>query len=269
MKRKIAQVFVMVLGLSAATAGAVSWDKPTDAEVAALPPYCMAKFRGVNVEQWERALGSIYEHVHHYCGALVYISRYYKTSNPQDRKFFMNNIINNLNYMTTHADQNSPLMPEIYFTKGRFLMYADKNAEGIEAFRHAIQLKPDYALPYDAIADFYTGIKNKQDALEILKEGLRQIPNSPTLKRRYHELGGKLPLPEVPPSEDRKAQTKSQAPVPAVTENTIVETAPLVAPQTSKPEEAPPDETPPQKIGTPSNPWCRFCPDVESAPAGK
>jgi hypothetical protein len=63
MKFKFAQAFVMGLCLYSATAGAVPWDKPTDNEIAVLPPYCLAKFRGVAVEQWQNTLGSIYLHV--------------------------------------------------------------------------------------------------------------------------------------------------------------------------------------------------------------
>jgi hypothetical protein len=76
MKAKFHQAVIMGLCLYSATTGAVPWDKPTDAEVAVLPPYCLAKFRGVAIKQWEKIIGPIYLDVHHYCGAMVFLSRY-------------------------------------------------------------------------------------------------------------------------------------------------------------------------------------------------
>lgn len=269
MKIKFAQTFVMALGLSAATAGAVPWDKFTDAEIAALPPYCTAKMSGSFDKHWLNTLGSIYNHVHHYCGTLGFASRYYKSHSPQDRRFFLQEIDNNLNYMITHGDPSATLMPEIYFTKGKFLILGGKDAEGVKAFFQAIQLKPDYPDPYAGIADFYARMGNNKDALKFLQDGLRQKPTSRQLARRYKELGGKLPLPEVPASKNKTAKTESQTPVPAETEKKVVVAAPLVAPQTSKPGKTPAGETTPEKIGNPSNPWCRFCAEDALTPAGK
>lgn len=263
MKKWFVLIFALVLTFSAPTAGAALWDKPTDAEVAALPPYCMAKFRGVNVEKWKRALGSIYEHVHHYCGALVYISRYYRSTNPQDRKFFMNNIITNLNYMTSHADQNSPLMPEIYSTKGRFLMLDGRISEGLGELLHAIQLKPDYIAPYLTIADYYTQNKNKQDALKILRKGLHNAPSSPILRQRYQKLGGNLSLIEKPTPEDDKSQIKSQPGLGVEKHTDVEKTVTSSAAQGSEPKQTSPSDASSGKIGNPTNPWCRFCPPSE------
>jgi tetratricopeptide (TPR) repeat protein len=207
--------------------------------------------------------------MYHYCGALVEINRYYKSSDKQDRKFLIQNSIGNLDYMISHAEQSSALMPEIYFTKGRILVLDGRNAEAVKEFLQAIRLKPDYADPYAAMADFYARIEKKQDALKILQEGLRQIPTSRKLARRYQELGGKLPRPEANPPLAETAKPETQPPVPVETAKKVLEAAPVAARQAPEPEPASPSERPPEKIGSPSNPWCRFCTDDKPVPAGK
>lgn len=266
MKIKFIQAFVVGLCLYSATVGAVPWDNPTDAEVASLPPYCLAKFRGVAVEQWQNTLGSIYLHVHHYCGAMVYINRYYKSSNAQDRKFYIREIIDNLDYMISHAEQSSALMPEIYFTKGRVLTLDGRNGEAAKEFFHAIQLKPDYVDPYAALADFYSGVGKKQDALKILEEGLRQVPGSRSLVRRYHELGGKNPLPSPPPpaasatpveAKTAGVKTDANAPIQPAVSIPAPASEGATTPVATQPAPAAEDSS---KIGSPTNPYCRFCP---------
>lgn len=267
MKIKLAQAFVMALCLYATTADALPWDKPTDAEIAALPPYCSARFRHVDMERWQKTMGSIFEHVHHYCGALVFLSRYYKISNPQDRRFVLGEVLSNIEYMIKHGDQRSALMPEIHLTKGRALILAGKHAEAANEFIRAIQLKPDYTAPYLAMADFYDQFEKKQDALKILQEGLRHIPTSRSLARRYQELGGKLPLPESPPSASEASRSEAQPSASVEAEKKVVEATPATSSKTLNSEQVSPSERPPEKTGSPSNPWCRFCTDDEPAPA--
>ncbi|MGO8754171.1 MAG: hypothetical protein ACLQHK_02945 [Gallionellaceae bacterium] len=277
MNIKLVQAFVMVLCLYSSQSGAVEpgFGNPTAAEIAALPAYCQSRYGGsgdAHFKYWYDTMGPIFEHVHHYCMAQVSLSRYYRTDNPVDRGFFLGEAIHNLNYMTgitAPAVQSSALMPEIYLTKGRVLLLAHSDAEAATAFLHAIELKPDYADPYAAMADFYVRIKNKRDALKILQEGLRQIPTSRSLARRYQELGGKLPLADAPIAVTEVSKSEPQSSVPVETEKGAVQATPVTIPQTSSPEQTTRSERPLEKTGSPSNPWCRFCADDESAPAMK
>ena len=273
MRIKLAPAFFMTLALFATTARALESGKPTDAEMATLPPYCPSRFRGPSDEHfkdWMNTIGPIFEHIHHYCGALVALSRYNRSNDPQDRRYLLGEVLSNIEYVTKITSvQNSALMPEIYITKGRVLLRAHRDAEAVNVFLSAIQLKPDYAPPYLAMADYYAGIKKKQDALKFLQEGLRQIPTSKSLVRRYQELGGKLPFPGSLPAVTEAPKPEPQLPVPAGTGKKTVEAAPVAVPQTLNKEQASPSETLPKKIGRPSNPWCRFCTDDEPAPATK
>lgn len=276
MKTTFARSYILAVSLYAGTAFGVPWDPPTDAEIAALPPYCATKFKNLpDYGHWVQVLGPSFHDVHHYCDALYQINRYYKSRNPADQKFFIQNALGNLDYMFSHAMPTQPrdvLLPEVHFTKGKVLLLAGKDSEAAREFLQAIQLKPDYADPYAALADFYSRIGKKQDALKTLEEGLKQVPASRSLARRYQELGGKNPLPAPPPPAAATAQPSPPESSPAVSADTESKkdvAPPTAAPDHAKPEPAHHEETVPGKIGSPSNPWCRFCPDTERATPGK
>lgn len=268
LKSKYARLYILVAGLYAGTAFGVAWDPPTDTEIAMLPAYCATKFKNLpDYGHWVEVLGPSFNDVHHYCGALVYLNRYYTDSNPNDRKFFLQDAIGNLDYMISHALPTQPrnvLLPEVHYTKGRVLILAGRASEAVGEFLQAIQLKPDYADPYAALADSYSRIGHKQDALKILGEGLKQVPASRSLARRYRELGGKNPLPASPPptatpAEGKNAGVKTDANAPVQPAVSIPTPASEGAATPVAAQPAPAAEDSP-KIGSPTNPYCRFCP---------
>jgi hypothetical protein len=114
------------------------------------------------------------------------------------------------------------------------------------------------------LADHFHEVGNKQKALEMATEGLKLNPNSKGLKRRYTEFGGKLPYPEAVdktmPTEASKEEIKSVdtpeslPPLEGATSQAADPTK-LTAPT------EPTSQVDPSKIGSPKNPYCRFCPD--------
>lgn len=262
MHLKLTRTALIGFGLFAATAHAAPWDKPTPTEIAALPPYCTAKISGSYDQGWRATLGSTYDDIHHYCGALVYLSRYYKSRNTQDKKFFLQEVTNNINYMFTHAKPGAKLLHELHYTQGQALSLAGRDGDAAAEYTQAIQLKPDYADPYAALADFYTRIGKKENALKILEDGLKQIPTSRSLARRYQRLGGTVPLPgsdTAPPASSNRQDAPPAAMDPAPTQTDV---PPMSEPREPTPAPAtPPVAAPAPKIGSPTNPYCRFCPD--------
>lgn len=275
MKKKFFQAFIMGLFFYSATVGALSkalpWDPPTDAEFAMMPAYCASRLKHLpDYNHWRQVLGPIFEDIHHYCAALNHFNRYYKSSTAADRQFHVQNAISNIDYVLGRINPTQPkdvVVPEIHFLKGKVLMLA-RDSKSAGEFLQAIQLKPGYVDPYVALADFYFKTGMKQDALKILEEGLRQVPTSRGLARRYKELGGKSPLPELPPqtvSAAAPAETKTtgvkadvNAPIePAVSIPTPASASEGAATSVAR-QPAPAAEDSP-KIGSPTNPYCRFC----------
>lgn len=224
----------------------------TEAEMANLPQYCADRYKGRNSDQWEQTLGRDFGHTHHYCNALNFLNRYYRARTLQDKKYNLNNAMTNLNYMVTHASPSYSLMPEIYASRGLTFSLMNSPGQAIEDLIKAIKLDPRQSNAFNTLANIYIGIKQRDKALEVVTEGLRHNPDAKNLQSRYTELGGKLPYPSPPIPELVSTPVKppieeTSAPTVLVPAKQVVETPTLESSQPS--------------IGSPKNPYCRFCPD--------
>jgi len=249
----------LALALGATSSHAIEPWKPTDSELTSLPPFCKARFNEGSPEykQWLSVLGPDFGHTHHYCAGVNYLNRYYRTRSKQGKTFNLNNARSNFEYMVSHAAPSYSLMPEIHANLGTVYSLMNQPAQAITHFNRAITLDPRQPRPYNVLADFYIRIKQPAKALEIVIEGLRHNPDTRSLQRRYAELGGKLPYPAPVASEPDAAQAAKPdeiVPSAAVEQEAPPETSAAAAASAVEPTEPP-------KIGSPKNPYCRFCPD--------
>lgn len=196
-------------------------------------------------------------HMHHYCDGLRFLDRAYATMG--DKKEFNHNInrsVGGFNYVLSHTQESYSMRGEVHVGKARALKLMGKRAEAVAELFKALRYKLDSPDAYQALADHYQETGDKQKALEMVTEGLKRAPNSKGLKRRYSELGGKLPYPE--PIQDTPIETAQPLPEvvesPPKVEATGVEGITPNAPGSATEVAAP-------KIGSPKNPYCRFCPD--------
>jgi tetratricopeptide (TPR) repeat protein len=142
----------------------------------------------------------------------------------------------------------------MHFNRGKALRLLGRSPEAVSDWSKARTLDPEYVPSYIALADYYAEIKQQGKALEMVSEGLRYVPASKGLQRRYQELGGKPPFPEPyerPVEKNVAAETKTTTDT-AAADKTTPDTRETVTPK--------PAETKPA-IGMPGNPYCRFCPD--------
>lgn len=256
---------VLLAGMLAGPSFAARWSAPTDAELRGLPPYCTAKLKFVpgGAQAYAATVGAQYKNIHHYCDGLNFLNRYYRASSPAEGRSNLALAIIEFDYMVRHLVPDSPLAPQIYLSRATALALSNRKPEAVRDMIQAITLDPKFVRGYGALADLYSDVHQRGKALETVVEGLRQIPDSPTLKRRYRELGGKLPYPKPaaasvvasPPSESTPPETaaKNDESMPD-------------AGEAEQEDEEEPDETAPPKIGSPTNPWCRFCPELGDSP---
>lgn len=261
------KILLLILGSFAVPALAGQW---ADSEIKSMPPYCSARLHKnpAQVDQWRNTLGPDYTHTHHYCEAIGYINRYYGARTERSKKFNLSNAMGNLNYMIANASPSYTLMPEIYLNRGLVHSLMKKDGAAIVDILKAIELDPKLTRAYSMAAEHYGKFNKKDEALKLATEGLRYNPESSVLQRLYLKLGGQLPYPEP-------VARKENAPSIAPAENEIGETAPNKAAESGTTQQSPPavtsdpvtrdsgpaatgPDTP--KIGSPSNPWCRFCP---------
>ncbi|MHB1213714.1 MAG: hypothetical protein ACYCY9_01900 [Thiobacillus sp.] len=228
----------------------------TDQELSSLPNYCTARIKGSGAEynQWVQILGRDFDHTHHYCFALNDLNKYYKSRSAKDKKFNLKNAEGNLSYMVNHASPSYSLMPEIYLNRGLTYSLMNQHGKAVADITKALELNPRQVKAYNMLADYYISIKLKNKALETVTKGLRHSPGTKSLQRRYQELGGKMPYPE-PLAQTDPAMIETP---PSAEQAAVPEVPPLAAPAEKIVTE--PDSDKP-KIGSPTNPWCRFCPD--------
>ena len=197
----------------------------------------------------------------HYCDALRFTNRAYSSMrNKSDMKYYLEVAIDNFNYVLNRPNEFGGRIGDAHVGKARALKMLGRKAEAAAEFNKALNYRLNSPDVYQALADQYYETGNKEKALEKAIEGLKRNPNSKGLKRRYIEFGGKLPYP------DAVAESMSEESDKGANKPEAVPKSAVAAGQASEPnkqtvtteQEQPPEYVPP-KIGTPSNPYCRFC----------
>ena len=253
--------FLLLFSFVLPAAAASRW---SDAEIKALPPYCVERLTRVpgQVGYWDKVLGPDFIHTHHYCSGLAYINRYYRARTRQEKTYDLQNANGALDYMVRNASPSYSLMPDVYLNRGLVLSLLGNVGGAISDLKKAQELNPKLVRAYTLLSDIHAKLKQKDQALAVITDGLRHVPDSSVLKRIYKERGGKLPYPEpiaptaeapvapTPEVEGKSPDTAQQAPASPTAE---------AAGGSSGHAETEAPATP--KIGSPTNPWCRFCPD--------
>ncbi|GAO34872.1 hypothetical protein SCT_0252 [Sulfuricella sp. T08] len=279
MHKRSVNLFILAfaLQLQSFTANALERFAVTESELALMPAYCQAKqgkdrgnraindqFRGIYGDQnWLNQ--------HHYCDALKFIIRANRNlGNKAELRYNLEQAQKGIEHML--ASEQTPdwiLRPEAHVHLGKLylrMIHLGKGSEGkaIQNFEQAILIQPNYEPAYSALSDFFADKGLKQKAFDVIEEGLKHSPDSKMLLRRFKELGGKTPPAPL-------VVTQPTAPVEAINSPVKQEPPQLGRATNSSPSEAPASSTPETsqkqttqpKIGSPSNPWCRFCTDIE------
>jgi tetratricopeptide (TPR) repeat protein len=252
----------LLAGMLCTPAMALESGAITDAEYASLPPLCKVRLTaGMGSPEyiaWGQSLGKDFMHTHHYCTGLNSINRYYRARSALDKGFHLTNAAGDLSYMVGHASPDYSLMPDIYLNRALVYSLMKQHGKAVTDLTKAIKLDPRLAKAYNMLADYYSGTNQKSKALETVTEGLRHNPGTKSLQRRYTELGGKLPYPDpIQPAPVDAAQavvSPEKTEAPSASEKTAND-APASAPV------EPAEPVPQSKLGTPKNPYCRFCPE--------
>lgn len=215
-----------------------------------------------------------WQHMHHYCDCVRFTDRALATmGNKYDFKYNLQIAIGGCDYVLSHTTPDFNMRPEVLVTKGKALRLFNKDAEAAVAFTTALQMNPNYAPAYYNLAALYDRQGNKKMALEVVTNGLKRVSGSKALQRRYVELGGKLPYPapeQVPEAaEARSDQALPEGPSLSSQADTPADTKTETNSSTSADMAAQPPPPSSPTIGSPANPWCRFCPPPELQQPGQ
>lgn len=213
-------------------------------------------------------------HLQHYCHGLKSIVRAERSTNIQDKKFDLRQAVGEFKYVLTHTKSS----PEYYLYLamarlhlGRTYVYMQKISDAITEFTEASRLQPGYALAYFELINVYIKNGTRDEALKVARQGLTRIPDSKVLQKYYRELGGKLPYPtpiENTASDNENSMTPTLTPAATTGpgNNNPTPDYPAKPSQTDTRNQAQEPHHQESPIGSPTNPWCRFCPpsDVET-----
>ncbi|MDP2432816.1 MAG: hypothetical protein Q8O33_12390 [Pseudomonadota bacterium] len=245
-----------------------------------LHPLAMADFTATPEETkmcvatiWNRQVhgDQNWSHVHHYCDCVRFTHRAYRSmvKSKADFKYNLGEALGGCNYVISRVTPDFILLPEIYLQKG--IIYSLQGQDALAAAEYLKAINSDQSLvkAYVGMAEFFIKKNDKKKGLEIITKGLQNNPESKALKRMYKELGGNMPYPApsapTPVARVEQPVVDSEATVPA----------PVAEPsrprdKVEKQEAMGAEINSPvagyREIGSPTNPWCRFCTDTPAAP---
>jgi tetratricopeptide (TPR) repeat protein len=205
---------------------------------------------------------------HHYCWAEVHMARYYSHRSDAERKAELLSAYNNYNFMVTNPQwlpQGWPYLPEMYVKLGNAATLMDRDMDAIKSFIKAMELNPNYVPAYTSIIEFMREKGNKAEALRYATEGLKHNSQSETLHRLYLKLGGGEPFPTPYPVTKDSKQDKGNAGEPNAIQQPGSVASKLSLPKITtddRHQQSQPSNPSSKKdtYGTPTNPYCRFCP---------
>ncbi|CAG9932779.1 tetratricopeptide repeat protein [Candidatus Nitrotoga arctica] len=249
---------LVVLGLLAVNqVSAVAPYKATAAELSVLPLFCQTKLSATSSAAdhalYSGKIGPDWLHIHHYCFGLNFINRYKRSfGNKTDQAFYFQSAMSEFEYIFGHSSPTFWLRPEMHVQKGKLLAAAKRNVEAVSEFEQALQRDPNYVEAYVALSELYQNTGQQLKSIAAVEQALQRAPNSKPLQRRYNQLTGKIFTPPTLTVE----QVAQISPMP-VTQAVVISG---VSSTTVQPVPASSPVVVPEKIGTPTNPYCRFCP---------
>lgn len=136
-------------------------------------------------------MGDDFWHMHHYCYALRDLRRAELAGPGTPRgRAFVHQATNDLDYVIRNCAPTMPLMPEFYLQLGIARLHQGKLIEAKTAFENSRRIKPDYWPPYARWADVLVGLKQFDQARQLLEAGLAHDPGNPELSKRLSSVDG-------------------------------------------------------------------------------
>lgn len=240
---------ILVLSLILLGSGALAQEKMN---LAQLPPYCKARIDPVNRAEYQagelRFGKGNWDHLHHYCYALDFMSKARRTTDKNARRHFLNNVRTNLEYIVTHTRSDFVMRPQVYVELADALNQLQNPGAAQGYLEKAVAFNPGYERAYISLLELLRARKDRAAVLDVATRGLRQLPDSKFLQEAYLEAGGQRPFPEAV-AKSESLQTEIDA---GVDPGEIAEESQAGAA----------DSDPPADTSVPDQ-GCRFCPPDE------
>jgi predicted Zn-dependent protease len=179
-------VLFVVSGLPLKAAHAFSW-QPTPTQFALLPDHCKAKISDYlenrsgkwkhrfpinerKIQQYRVKIGNDFEHMHHYCAGLAYLSE--AKSNPKRAKWLLERARAEMAYTIGRSDPAQPLWIEMNIAQAKAQAGLGKTDQALRQLRSCLELEPRSAAIYIEIARTQKMAGDINDAVSTLETGL-------------------------------------------------------------------------------------------------
>jgi tetratricopeptide (TPR) repeat protein len=175
----------------------------TREELPELPPWCAhimpdTGARNVHYKPGLRQFGHLWLHIHHYCWALNCINRARKSKMalPQYKEYsdppehYLGVAVSDFLYVIGHnLGPDDSVAPELYFKLGQTYQQLGQAGEAAKAYTRATLYDPRYVPAYIAHSDLFKGLGDKADAMAVLKQALKYVPDSKSIDAALKDLG--------------------------------------------------------------------------------
>lgn len=165
----------------------------SEKELAMLPPYCKARIKGGADEAfWKAKFGpSGWGHLHHYCSGLNQINKANLATSTEKRNEYLQGAINGFEYQLKHGKPDFILLPELHTLRGDSYFRLGDPSSAITEYNKAIKVNPKYTKSYIGLSKVFANMGKNKQASDIIKQGLKQKPNSRSLKRQLKKVEAK------------------------------------------------------------------------------
>lgn len=199
-------------------------------------------------------------HFHHYCGGLEAVNRMSTGGVRYNSYGDYGMAQKEFGYVLANTPPNNYLIPEVHAALGRAHYLRRSFGEAAASMNKAIELDPRHSAVYVLLADMFIEMKRPDEARKLVQRAIEQAPINKGLRRLAKQLDVTIPEQPAPPPPQVAVDTTG-APAEAVAASSSPGAA-LPGRQAQQPYMAP------VEIGSPTNPWCRFCTDIPPASAG-
>lgn len=160
----------------------------SELELTMLPPFCQvwAKYDEKGTDAWIAKLKI--PNIHHICKGLNHVNHTVIEQNQEsvfhNAKTGASEFTYVLNYETQHGDHSDfPLKAFVLTNRAKMYVITREYEKANADFTAALKVNPKYDKIYYEMANYYLKINDKDKAKEIIKEGLRNIPDSKLLNK--------------------------------------------------------------------------------------
>ena len=171
--------------------------KPNADELKKLPSFCQVRVKyfgtgkdGPDQRKWKELLGPDYQHLHHYCFGLNWLTNRANSYGLTigERKFCLRRAVDEFSYTIKFSSRKFKLLPEAFLLRATAYYGLGKFDLAVNDLVEALAIKPDYVKAYALLADSLMALGDAREAQKVLKLGVSKTNGSKLLLQKLKDL---------------------------------------------------------------------------------